>query len=390
MSQAVRTLVRGLQPENIANEVVTLDDATSSYINDSAIVIHALGKGSGPWCYNKALYSWLVANLPKYNRVIVHGLWQYPGYALHKAVMKIGTKAPDYFVMPHGMLDPYFQKASGRRLKALRNVVYWKFIEQQIVNGAAGLMFTCQEEQRLARIPFSPYRPQKELVVGMGVDQPPLKSLEMMELFYTCYPELRSNKYLLFLSRIHEKKGVDMLVECYAKIIRQILDLNPHAQIPKLIIAGPGLETAYGRQILRQVDASPGLKSYILFPGMLSGDMKWAAYYGAEAFILPSHQENFGIAVVEALACGKPVLISNQVNIYKEIAQSEAAVVADDSPAGTFELLNYWTVLPASAKEAMQRNARLAYERHFAVAPAMEQMINLLKLKDIKYGPVTA
>lgn len=387
MSQAVRTLVSGLEPKGVQNEIVTLDEPTAGYIKESAIIVHALGKGSGPWCYNKALYPWLVNNLSSYDKVVVHGLWQYPGFALSKAVKEV--KVP-YYVMPHGMLDPYFQRANGRRFKALRNTIYWKLIERHVINSADGLMFTCEEEKQLAHEPFKPYRPKKEIVVGMGVEEPPPKRDEMMELFYACYPELLGSKYILFLSRIHEKKGVDMLVESYREMVDQLFSKNPHVEVPKLLIAGPGLETPYGRQILRQVDSAPGLKDHIIFPGMLSGEMKWGAYYGAEAFILPSHQENFGIAVVEALACSKPVLISNQVNIYKEIVLGEAAIVADDTPQGAFKLLKYWSEMSNEKREKMKENARCVYETHFAVEPAMQRMIDALQLKDNKHGPVTA
>lgn len=390
MSQAVRTLVAGLQPQGVRNEIVTLDEPGVGYIKESSMIIHALGKGSGPWGYNKALYPWLVSNLINYDRVIVHGLWQYPGFAVYKAVKKIKIKKVEYYVMPHGMLDPYFQRANGRRLKALRNIIYWKFLEERVVNSADGLMFTCEEEQQLAREPFFPYNPRKEIVVGLGVEVPPVKTEKMMDFFYSCYPELRGGRYILFLSRIHEKKGVDMLVESYRELVGELIKGGPHADVPKLLIAGPGLETPYGRQILSQVESSPGLKDYIIFPGMLSGDMKWGAYYGSEAFILPSHQENFGIAVVEALACSKPVLISNQVNIHKEISRGNAAVVADDTPQGTYKLLRYWSEMPTDAKKKMEKSARCVYETHFAVEPAMQRMIDALKLKNKKHGSVTA
>jgi len=387
MSQAVRTLVAGLEPKGVQNEIVTLDEPTAGYIKESSTIVHALGRGSGPWCYNKSLYPWLINNLSNYDRVIVHGLWQYPGFALSKAIKEVKV---EYYVMPHGMLDPYFQRANGRRLKALRNTLYWKFLEGRVVNSADGLMFTCEEEKQLAHEPFNPYKPKREIVVGLGVEEPPPRSSKMMDLFYACYPELLGSRYILFLSRIHEKKGVDMLVESYRELVGQLLKNDPQVEVPRLLIAGPGLETLYGRQILKQVDSAPGLKDYIIFPGMLSGDMKWGAYYGAEAFILPSHQENFGIAVVEALACSKPVLISNQVNIYREISGGRAAIVADDTPQGTYKLLEYWNGMSTEAKEKMKKNARCVYETHFAVEPAMQRMIDALKLKHKKHGPVTA
>ncbi|GHC61359.1 hypothetical protein GCM10007100_30840 [Roseibacillus persicicus] len=79
------------------------------------------------------------------------------------------------------------------------------------------------------------------------------------------------------------------------------------------------------------------LDSKVHFCGMLQGDSKWGAFYCARAFVLPSHQENFGIAVVEALACGKSVLITDKVNIWREIKESEAGVVVSDTEEGVVE-----------------------------------------------------
>ena len=70
--------------------------------------------------------------------------------------------------------------------------------------------------------------------------------------------------------------------------------------------------------------------------GMLEGDLKWGAFHAADAFVLPSHQENFGVAVAEALACGLPVLISDKVNIWPDIAQDEAGIVNPDTAEGTY------------------------------------------------------
>src|SRR5690606_20120454 len=96
-------------------------------------------------------------------------------------------------------------------------------------------------------------------------------------------------------------------------------DLNPNLSIPAIVLVGRGIETDYGKKLMRIIDEDSSLKNNIYLPGMLTGDEKWGDFYNSEAFVLPSHQENFGIAVVESLACKKPVLISNQINIWKEI-----------------------------------------------------------------------
>src|SRR5690606_11182530 len=142
-----------------------------------------------------------------------------------------------------------------------------------------------------------------EINVGSGVEAPPANNLLASEAFLNPHGGLKDRPYWLFMGRIDPKKGADVVITAY--LIRQLT----YPALPRLIIAGPGLETNFGKRLLRIAINSPD----VIFPGMLTGDTKWAALYGCEAFILPSHQENFGISIVEAMACGKPVLITNKV-----------------------------------------------------------------------------
>ena len=112
----------------------------------------------------------------------------------------------------------------------------------------------------------------------------------------------------------------------------------------------------------------------ICFPGMLQGDAKWGAFYGCEAFVLPSHQENFGIAVVEALACRKPVLISDQVNIYQEIANSGAGMVCRDTADGVNQMVRDWVGLPEGERREMQMAARRCFDELFEASKAAEKL----------------
>jgi glycosyltransferase involved in cell wall biosynthesis len=390
VSQAVRTIIVGLEAEGVHNEVASLDAPDADWGQPDAFPIHALGPGKGPWNHSDKLIPWLVANFARFDVVIVHGLWLYHGYALRKALRQFkarlaagSTQSPKYFVMPHGMLDPYFQRVAGRKLKALRNRLYWAIIEKHVVNDADGLLFTCQTERELAREPFAPYRPQRELVVGLGVEEPPAYTPAMREAFLAKCPELGTRPYLLFLSRINEKKGVDLLLNAYAAVAgpttNKEAEYSAKAYFPaQLVVAGPGLETSYGDQMQRLTTETPALQTQVTFPGMLTGDAKWGAFYGCEAFVLPSHQENFGIAVVEALACGKPVLISNQVNIWQEIVAAGGGLVADDTLQGTQQLLKKWeSSLTEHGYNASQR-ARYAYQEHFAVPTAAKKMLSAL------------
>ena len=399
VSQAVRTMIVGLTTKGIHNEVACSDVPDALWNKADSFPVHSLGPGLGPWSYSSKLIPWLLDNLRRFDVVILHGLWLYQGYALRKALHRLNamphdtgsntSTLPKFFVMPHGMLDPYFQQATGRKLKAWRNQFYWKFIENEVVNQADGLLFTCETERLLAHEPFAPYRPKREIVVGLGVEEPPPYTPAMQHAFMAHCPELRNRSYLLFLSRIHDKKGIDLLLHAYTYMVSRSVGLVsatnlpegtvvPQAQIiPVLVVAGPGQETPYG-QSLRQI-ASKLPEHTVLFPGMLTGDAKWGAFYGCDAFVLPSHQENFGIAVVEALACRKPVLISNQVNIWREIATVGGGLVEDDTLLGTQRLLERWQVLTTPERQAMEEKALVTYRTSFAVEPAALKMRKALQ-----------
>ena len=380
--QAVRTMVAGLAGQAVHNEVASLDAPDAAWNQHDAFPAHALGPARGPWGHSAKLVPWLLANFSRFDVVILHGLWLYQGYAVRKALRQFraqnpGLAVPRLYVMPHGMLDPYFQRASGRKLKAWRNWAYWKLIEQHVVNEADGLLFTCETERQLAHQPFAPYRPRQEAVVGLGVEEPPAFEPAMEAAFRARCPQAAGQPYLLFLGRIDEKKGVDLLLNAYAQTAGRPVPIpvgDPMADdatLPALVVAGPGLASPYGQRMQALAAPHPA----VLFPGMLTGDAKWGAFYGCEAFVLPSHQENFGIAVVEALACGKPVLVSNQVNIWQEIVAGGGGFAADDTPAGTAAVLTHWLGLNCAAKQQAGHQARRLYAKHFAVASAARNLL---------------
>jgi len=369
-AQGIRNLDLGKNDIEIIREVVCFDDTNSPYLTSDTFKVHALGKGKGVWNYSPHLIPWLYKNIEKFDVVIINGLWQYYSYATWKAITDIKRKFPDnrmprFLVMPHGMLDPYFQRASNRKVKALRNWLYWKAIEKNVVNDCDGLLFTCQTELLLARETFKPYKPKKEYDVGYGIGAPPEYREDMSIAFNKLCPDLNGAPYLLFLSRIHTKKGLNLLIDAYLNLYES--GSHNQADIPKLVIAGPGLDTNYGKWLQNKIPVDSKAKQSIFFTGMLTDDSKWGAFYGCEAFVLPSHQENFGIAVVEALACKKPVLISNQVNIWREIMNEDAGFVENDDKQGVQKLLKKWLDTPSSKKIQMGHNAIATYWKYFEI-----------------------
>ncbi|MCR9295237.1 MAG: glycosyltransferase [bacterium] len=380
--QGIRNSVPALTLLGWENEVVCLDAAEAEYGVEDPFPIHRKGPGKGPWMYNSRLSLWLKRHLVDFDSVIIHGLWLYNSYAVTKVMAELrragAQKLPTVFVMPHGMLDPWFQRTKTRRMKAYRNWVFWKWMEHRVIEEAEAVLFTCQRELELARVPFRPYRPRKEHNVGYGVAAPPPEKQEMHRAFRTSCPGIADKPYLLFLSRIHPKKGVDLLLKAYAAISKE----DSGRQLPSLVIAGP-LDSAFAREMQNQAKrlglvTPDGRSEQVHFPGLLSGDNKWGAIYGCDAFILPSHQENFGIAVVEALACGRPALISNQVNISSDLESDGAALVYADHDSGLTGILRDWFDFSLDKRMSMGESAVESYRRRYLPRSAAVRLIEAI------------
>jgi len=369
VSQAVKTIVSKYSwSNNQIHEVICSNEENQDFLKDLNFAVYPLGNSISPWKFNLRLLTWLRSHLFEYQVVIMHGLWHFQSYALFKVLSENTLRNPKFFIMPHGMLDPYFQRAKDRKLKAFRNLFFWRFFENKVINFSDGLLFTCEQEKLLAHETFKKYFPKNQFVVGLGVGTPPRLEFSMQEAFRNVI-NIRNNSFILYLSRIHPKKGLDMLIESYIQLKRE------GNSLPDLVIAGPGLETAYGKGLLEKA------VEQIHFPGMLEGVAKWGAFYGCEAFILPSHQENFGIAVVEALACGKAVLISDQVNIWKEIQECGGGIVDKDTLEGTYNMLKRWLSLSLEERQQMGYQARWTYINHFSVEKAEIKMGEVLNLE---------
>lgn len=349
-------------------EVVTLDAPGEPWLRELPFPAHAVGPGRGSYGYTPNLTRWVSEKHAQYDAVIVHGIWQYSSFGVWRALR--GTSTP-YFVFPHGMLDPWFQRTYP--LKHIKKLLYWPWAEYRVLRDAAAVLFTSEEERRLAGRSFFPYR-AREVVVNYGTAAPAVDLAVAREDFFNAFPDLRGKRLLLFLGRLHEKKGADLLIQAFAA---EQADESMH-----LVVAGPAASEEYGRQLKQLAEAAPGNSSQpsrITFTGMLSGKLKWGALAAADVFVLPSHQENFGIAVVEALACGTPVLISNKVNIWREIVGDGAGFADEDDREGTARLVKRWTKIPTAECAAMRTKARDCFERRFQIESAVESLVAVLE-----------
>jgi glycosyltransferase involved in cell wall biosynthesis len=344
-------------------EIVTLDDPGREFLEEFPLTVHALGPSRGSYRYTDKLVPWLKRHAREFDAVVINGLWQYHSFGAWRALHK--SDIP-YFVFTHGMLDPWFKHTYP--IKHLKKWLYWPWSDYRLLRDAKAVLFTSEEERLLASKSFWLYRAH-ESVIAYGTSTPPDAAVELRERFFGAHPILRGRRIVLFLSRIHEKKGCDLLVRAFAGIAATDPSLH-------LVMAGP--DQSGWVADLKNLASQLGVGDRITWPGMLKGDMKWGAFYSSEVFALPSHQENFGIAVAEALGCGLPVLISDKVNIWREVRAHDAGLVAPDTLKGTQTLLHDWIALTPGQMRTMSENARELFRSRFTVDAMAAGLIDVI------------
>ena len=357
--EGIRQLSAPLVAQGHTVEVLSLDRPGTPWTG--SLPFHPVGNGRAGFGYAPGVVDWLVAHAADYDVTLVNGLWQYGGLAVWRAARRTGQP---YGVFTHGMLDPWFKRRYP--LKHLKKWLYWPWADYRVLRDAGAVFFTCEQERRDARESFWLYR-AKEQVLGFGITAPPDDAAGQLAAFHAAFPALAGRRLLLFLGRLHEKKGPDLLLRAFA---RTPPDLH-------LVMAGPA-DSPYADG-LKRLAVELGLNNRVTWTGLVAGDVKWGAFRAAEAFVLPSHQENFGISVVEALACRCPVLISDKVNIWREIVEDGAGLAADDTQPATDALLASWLALPAAERAALPARARACFERHFQAEEVARHLLEALQ-----------
>jgi glycosyltransferase involved in cell wall biosynthesis len=362
-AEAVRLLASIQSRDGHAVEIATLDAPAALATPSDAVPVLPLGPGRGKFGYAPGLLHWLRRNRQRFDAVIVHGLWQYHSFAAWRALRATSTP---YYVFPHGMLDPWFKREYPR--KHLKKWLYWPWADYRVLRDARAVLFTCEEERRLARESFWLYR-AREVVTGLGTAAPPFDLVSAVQEFHRKHPELPERRVILFMGRLHPKKGCDLLIEAFARTLGRHADWQ-------LVMAGPD-QVGWQPELHRMTERL-GVADRVLWTGMLTGPEKWGALAAAEVFALPSHQENFGIAVAEALACGTPVLLSRQVNIWREVQACGAGLVSEDTVEATTRLLEQWLHLADPGREAMRLRAQRCFQEHFDVIATAKRLMSLI------------
>jgi glycosyltransferase involved in cell wall biosynthesis len=185
--------------------------------------------------------------------------------------------------------------------------------------------------------------------------------------FRARYPQLAGRRIILFLSRLDPKKGLDLLLPAFAQVRVQ----NPDVA---LVLAGNGDQSFVTG--LEEEAVRLGIAGDILWTDFLAGEEKWAVLSGADVFVLPSYSENFGVAVVEAMAFGLPVVVSDQVGIHREVAEAQAGLVV---PCAWEELARALTrlVRDKQLRSRMGENGKRLAQTHFSLEAVTGKLINV-------------
>lgn len=285
-----------------------LDVPLDRPVRDDGVTIRYFPVGfPRAWRTSRPLARALAAAIPDCDVVHVHSLYLHYDWVVGRVCRQAGVP---YVVRPHGTLDPYI-----RRRHRLRKRVVEMLFQDRMLADAAAVHFTSAEEARLA----APYTGgARAVVIPNGLDIADYRSLPPRGTFRARHPEIGGRRIVLFLGRLNFKKGLDVLLPAFAALAHDRDDVH-------LVIAGPdgGEASAVAAGI-----AAAGLGERVTLPGMVLGEDKRALLGDADLFVLPSRSENFGIAVVEAMASGVPVVISERVNIWREIIDNGAGLAA--------------------------------------------------------------
>lgn len=275
--------------------------------------------------------------------VHMHGLWQ--GHT-RRGVSSCRTSKVPYLIAAHGMTDPW-----AMRQKRIKKAIYTMLIEGPNLRGASCLhALTRPEVGHFRRI--APKTPVA--LIPNGVDLSPFESLPSREDLEREHPELRGKFVLLFFSRVHKKKGLDLLAPAIASLA------NDHPDVHLLVA---GIDDGALIPLLNTTDAL-GIRDRVTYVGHVSGHHAKRVWGAADAFVLPSYSEGFSMAVLEALACRLPVLVTTACH-FPELDARDAGIVVEPSIEGVTAGLRGLLERSADQRASMASRGRALVAERF-------------------------
>jgi glycosyltransferase involved in cell wall biosynthesis len=327
---AVAQARAGLGVNVIATFREGADLAPAERLREGGVEVKLLGPARGPLLQHPDLPATVRASVAEAGVVHVHGLWE---EIQHQAARAATRHRKSYVVTPHGMLSPWSLAQSKWKKR-----VYLLWRLGRNLREAGALHCTSDAEAAHVRRFVSGSR---VIVEPLGLNLADFEPLPAQGTFRAAHPQIGDRPLVVYLGRIHPGKGVEYLIPALARCG------DPRAM---LAVVGPDSE-GFEAEVRRLAEAQ-GVRERVIFTGLLRGADRVAALADADLFAMPSDHENFGISVIEALAAGAPVLISDQVNIHRELAEAGVAGVVRNDVASVTEGLRRWL-----GDERMRREA---------------------------------
>jgi len=311
--------------------------------------------------------------LPGIDLVHVHGVFDYYTFVASKFI-----KEMPMIISPRGSIMTDTIRIKGYVKKHL----YLNCVGKSTIRKASAIHLVNQYEKEEFLNVFKANSDEfndKIRLIPNGINLEEFKSLPPVGSFKQKYSLLRDKKYIIFLGRINVKKGLDILVKSFKKLAGIYDDLY-------LVIVGPDNE-GYGKRVKKWLKDA-GLLERSVFTGMLMGRDKLEAFVDAEAFVLPSYSENFGIAVVEAMACGIPVVISDKVGVSREIERNRAGIIVKTDPESLF--IGIKSLLDnEELRREVAKNGESLVEEYYDIDKVADMMIKTYQevVRNAKRGP---
>jgi glycosyltransferase involved in cell wall biosynthesis len=351
-SVAMPLIARSLTQAGVEVDIATSDDDGPGHRLDVPLHRRIEQDRHGVFYFRKqtefykvslSMRQWLKSHVHDYDAVHIHALFSFSSTAAARIARR--QKTP-YIIRPLGVLNRWGMENRRKFLKALS----FQFVERPILRHAAAVHYTSRAEQIEAEATGIAAR---AAVIPLGIDLAPFANLPGPERFLARWPQAKGREIVLFLSRLDPKKGLDLLMDALAE--------NRKSEKCLLVAAGSG-EAAYERT-LHEKETRLGLSGDILWTGFLKGEEKLSALAAARIFVLPSHSENFGIALVEALAAGLPCITTDGVAVSEDIRERDAGLVVKATTKPLSEAVNQ-LLGDAALRARFSRNAKdLAKER---------------------------
>jgi len=309
------------------------------------------------WYNGRGLHAKLEKMVPQYDLVEIHAVFSF--VCLRTAAAARRQQVP-YFLRPHGSLDPF-----DLRKRALLKRVFGRLLVKPVLDGAAGILCTSAlEAERLVTFGATPRRFAVALPVPAGPAVPESAGQD----FRVRHRIPADAPVIIFFSRVDYKKGLEYLVPALASLRRLWPQLH-------FLLVGSG-DPAYVSEV-RDLLTRHGTLEWTIQTGFLSGEEKQAALAASDIFILPSLNENFGMAIVEAMRAGLPVVISREVYIHQEIVHAQAGVVCGTSADSCEKALRQLLEAPPNYRVAMGQRGRTLAENAFSNGATTSRLLGI-------------